>query len=123
VLNITGSCCPEGSAVDAAGACCDAGELDACGVCGGNGVTVDIMGRCCSTLLDAQGLCCEVSMANLRRLLRMQNSVEIIIHGSPLRTLQHTLWLEHALPPHRQRKLRRKRPLARKPLPAVYKLC
>ena len=41
---VTGVCCPPGSINDASGACCAAGVLDACGVCNGTGVAVDIRG-------------------------------------------------------------------------------
>lgn len=60
VVNAAGACCPAGAVLDAPGACCAGGAkaLDACGVCGGDGKFVDVSGACCSTLLDADGLCC-----------------------------------------------------------------
>lgn len=54
----SGTCCPIGSALDAAGACCSSGDVDTCGVCGGAGRAVDVTGACCLSLLDAAGLCC-----------------------------------------------------------------
>lgn len=55
VLNKRGQCCqPERvhgrnprPVLDAAGECCAAGFVDACGVCGGAGVYVDRDGTCC----------------------------------------------------------------------------
>jgi hypothetical protein len=38
--------------------CCNK-TLDACGVCGGNGVAVDVQGRCCSKPLSSSGTCCD----------------------------------------------------------------
>lgn len=32
--------------------------MDACGICGGNGVAVDVRGECCATPLAPSGLCC-----------------------------------------------------------------
>ena len=55
-----GDCCPSGAVLDAAGACCTSGMLDACGVCSGAGKVVDISGACCPTLVDANGVCCQV---------------------------------------------------------------
>ncbi len=43
--------------LDRAGQCCSQG-LDACGVCGGTGLTIDFTGTCCNGALDASGLCC-----------------------------------------------------------------
>jgi hypothetical protein len=56
---VTGVCCPPGSINDASGACCAAGVLDACGVCNGTGVAVDIRGKCCRSPLPPSGICCE----------------------------------------------------------------
>ena len=39
---------------------CTSGMLDACGVCSGAGKVVDISGACCPTLVDANGVCCQV---------------------------------------------------------------
>lgn len=63
IVDAAGSCCPDGSVLDGSGNCCADGKLDPCGVCGGSGVAVDLQGSCCTTLLDAQGLCCEVGGA------------------------------------------------------------
>ena len=60
LVDASGACCPAGAVLDAAGACCDAGVLDACGVCGGAALFVDTSGACCATLLDANGVCCQV---------------------------------------------------------------
>ena len=57
-----GGCCPVGAVLDAAGACCASGTLDACGVCDGSAKYVDVAGACCGTLLDADGLCCQVGV-------------------------------------------------------------
>ncbi len=32
--------------------------MDGCGVCGGDGVAVDVSGRCCSTALSPSNVCC-----------------------------------------------------------------
>jgi len=48
--------------LDSAGECCSTGKLDACGVCGGTGKYMDVAGTCCATLLDANGMCCQVSL-------------------------------------------------------------
>lgn len=45
--------------MDWAGRCCTQGPVDACGVCGGTGVAVDVLGRCCLSALLPSGLCCE----------------------------------------------------------------
>jgi hypothetical protein len=52
VVDAEGACCVASSltrapVLDVAGACCGEG-LDACGVCGGSGVAVDVLGKCCS---------------------------------------------------------------------------
>ena len=63
VVSELGSCCAVNSTagatvtLDRAGNCCSQG-LDACGVCGGDGVVVDFTGNCCNGALDASGLCC-----------------------------------------------------------------
>jgi hypothetical protein len=68
VLDATGSCCAGllnenqecCDSIDASGDCCNLPNVvDACGVCGGDGVVVDAVGTCCATVLDADGLCCE----------------------------------------------------------------
>jgi hypothetical protein len=56
---VTGLSCREGEDVDWAGRCCTTGPVDACGVCGGTGVAVDVLGRCCLSALLPSGLCCE----------------------------------------------------------------
>jgi hypothetical protein len=48
----------KGTALDAKGACCDFGRVDACGVCNGTGTAVDAYNSCCTGALDAAGLCC-----------------------------------------------------------------
>ena len=53
----TGRCCAAGSRLDHAGRCC-ASHVDACGVCGGAGVAVDVEGECCDAPLGADGSCC-----------------------------------------------------------------
>ena len=55
----TGISCPVGSNVDWAGRCCSAGAVDSCGVCGGKGIAVDVLGTCCFSALLPSGLCCE----------------------------------------------------------------
>lgn len=73
-VSLTGECCPSNSSVldrtgaccrqlDARGACCDA-DVDACGICGGDGFAVDVLGRCCTAgqTLDAAGVCCDGSV-------------------------------------------------------------
>ncbi|KAL0041659.1 hypothetical protein WJX79_011102 [Trebouxia sp. C0005] len=75
IVNSNGTCCTSGVVSDAgtccalnttaganvtldrAGQCCSQG-LDACGVCGGNGLIIDFTGTCCNGALDASGLCC-----------------------------------------------------------------
>lgn len=50
--------------VDRDGECCESGALDACGVCDGDAVVVDLAGACCSSgVLDARGWCCEAGLA------------------------------------------------------------
>lgn len=62
LLDISGTCCPGGTVVDKTGQCCPAGAvLDACGFCNGTGKVVDIQGHCCATVVDASGVCSEVS--------------------------------------------------------------
>ena len=58
VISSNRTCCPRGSVVDKDGACCESGRLDACGVCDGTAKVVDMLGRCCSHELAADGLCC-----------------------------------------------------------------
>lgn len=55
-VNATGACC-NGTDVDMFGACCDQ-AVDACGVCGGLGLSIDVNNRCCMAELDAAGECC-----------------------------------------------------------------
>ncbi|KAL3160933.1 disintegrin and metalloproteinase with thrombospondin motifs [Trebouxia sp. C0009 RCD-2024] len=61
VVSEAGSCCATNPAanvtLDRAGQCCSEG-LDACGVCGGDGLTLDFTGVCCNGAIDASGLCC-----------------------------------------------------------------
>ncbi len=55
---ISGACCA--SAIDINGVCCNHPRgVDACGVCGGSGVAVDITGTCCSSALPPSRLCCK----------------------------------------------------------------
>eukprot|EP00899_Mesostigma_viride_P008004 jgi/Mesvir1/17204/Mv07622-RA.1 len=59
VMDIQMRCCTSATAVrDSAGACCESGQLDACGVCDGNAVATDRSGACCPTVLDGNGACC-----------------------------------------------------------------
>ena len=67
VLDHSGSCCQADSVLDGAGACCPAGSVDACGVCKGDARVVDVQGVCCSSLVDAAGLCCQVGWLQLPR--------------------------------------------------------
>ena len=63
VVSDAGVCCSTNTTaganvtLDRAGQCCSSG-LDACGVCGGSGLTIDFTGTCCKGALDASGLCC-----------------------------------------------------------------
>ena len=58
-LDKDGACCSGASPeLDTAGACCPDGGVDACGVCGGGAVLVDILGQCCAPVADANGVCC-----------------------------------------------------------------
>ncbi|KAF8062687.1 Papln [Scenedesmus sp. PABB004] len=57
-LNPDAPAAAAGAALDFKGACCDAGAVDACGVCNGTGRAIDALGACCSGTLDAQGVCC-----------------------------------------------------------------
>jgi hypothetical protein len=62
VVDADGKCCHTQLGVarlDRDGACCASGAVDACGSCGGDGVAVDITGKCCAGSLDAGGFCCE----------------------------------------------------------------
>ena len=61
VLDKAGRCC-EGQkpVVDAHGYCCTS-PLDACGICGGNATHVDVKGVCCNGALDAKSECCASS--------------------------------------------------------------
>ena len=55
---ISGACCA--NSMDSNGVCCNHPRgVDACGVCGGTGVAVDIAGTCCSSALPPSGLCCQ----------------------------------------------------------------
>lgn len=50
-LDQQGACCPIGSVLDSQGQCCTAGDVDACGVCNGRSLSVDIRvshWQCCS---------------------------------------------------------------------------
>jgi hypothetical protein len=47
-----------GSLIDSKGTCCEAGIVDACGVCNGTGKAMDMYAQCCSGALDAKGACC-----------------------------------------------------------------
>jgi hypothetical protein len=62
VVDADGKCCHTQLGVarlDRDGVCCASGAVDACGSCGGDGVAVDITGKCCAGSLDAGGFCCE----------------------------------------------------------------
>jgi hypothetical protein len=55
----SGMCCGNAtSVVDRSGRCCTSGRVDACGVCDGDGVAVDVTGRCCNVPLGPSGVCC-----------------------------------------------------------------
>lgn len=47
--------------LDITGTCCTGATLDACGVCNGTAVAVDIAGTCCTGPLDGAGRCCDSS--------------------------------------------------------------
>lgn len=61
VLNFDGECCNQvgdrAPILDGDGACCTS-TRDACGLCGGSAVTVDIENACCPGMLTPSGLCC-----------------------------------------------------------------
>lgn len=47
------------STLDRYARCCESGFLDACGVCDGTALLVDVQAVCCiSGVLDASGYCC-----------------------------------------------------------------
>ena len=54
----SGECCPELWIADSVGVCCAPDRVDACGVCNGAGVAVDVYGACCTSLLPPSGVCC-----------------------------------------------------------------
>ncbi len=54
----SGECCPELWIADSVGVCCAPDRVDACGVCNGAGVAVDVHGTCCTSLLPPSGVCC-----------------------------------------------------------------
>ena len=59
VIAPDGTCCSGSDPkLDATGACCPDGVMDACGVCGGSGIGFDVTGQCCTTSFDAQHVCC-----------------------------------------------------------------
>jgi hypothetical protein len=54
-----GRCCGNSTTVlDGSGECC-AGRVDACGVCNGHAIAVDVRGACCTSPLPPNGLCCD----------------------------------------------------------------
>ncbi len=55
-VSMEGLCCGLNE-LDANGRCCD-GVLDACGVCNGPAVALDMQMVCCNHTLSASGLCC-----------------------------------------------------------------
>ncbi|GMH42184.1 hypothetical protein BSKO_10103 [Bryopsis sp. KO-2023] len=58
IFSIGGDCCVgKNTTLDRNGLCCE-GVVDACGECGGGGLYVDVLGQCCSTILDGGGVCC-----------------------------------------------------------------
>lgn len=45
--------------LDLHGECCESGKIDACGICDGSALAVDVEGVCCgSGISDAAGFCC-----------------------------------------------------------------
>ncbi|GBG71815.1 hypothetical protein CBR_g9225 [Chara braunii] len=40
------------------GPCCESGQVDACGICDGNSLWVDVQMTCCATVRDESGVCC-----------------------------------------------------------------
>lgn len=63
VVASDGHCCSAGSVLDGNGLCCPSGTLDACGVCDGTSKFQDVQGVCCSSVVDAAGVCCKVDTA------------------------------------------------------------
>lgn len=60
IVDITGQCCSSDNAVavvDKKGECCAAGYVDACGICGGDGVYMDRQGKCCKVFHPLETLC------------------------------------------------------------------
>ena len=55
---VTAQCCPKNHGVDKNGRCCLSDAIDACGVCNGAGVAVDVLGTCCESPLPASQVCC-----------------------------------------------------------------
>jgi hypothetical protein len=55
---VDGSCCGLRAVLDGRGRCCESGVVDACGVCDGVGVSVDVLGVCCGSVLPPSGVCC-----------------------------------------------------------------
>ena len=53
---VTGRCC--NGVLSRSGRCCEV-SVDACGVCGGDGIAVDARGVCCASHLAPDGLCHE----------------------------------------------------------------
>ena len=60
VVSSLGECCPIGSSIDSSGSCCSS-TIDACGVCGGKNNFTDIQGECCE-VIDADGVCCSTGL-------------------------------------------------------------
>lgn len=60
VVDSAGECCSSANTVamvDMKGKCCAAGYIDACGVCGGDGVYLDRQGTCCKVCHPVATLC------------------------------------------------------------------
>ncbi len=59
----TGMCCASG-VVDRFSKCCESGTLDDCGMCDGDGVAVDVIGKCCTAPLPPSGFCCAAGVVD-----------------------------------------------------------
>ena len=52
-------CVEQNAVLDASARCCNSGKRDACGVCDGSALVVDVQNTCCASgVLDAAGYCC-----------------------------------------------------------------
>lgn len=63
LFSVSGQCCGRDQ-LDAMGECCEE-KLDACGVCGGNGLYVDAVGRCCEVIyFNLKAGSCDINEIN-----------------------------------------------------------